>query len=180
MTQASDQGLSRGPAKIRHIAIGSSHPGRSAEYYKAAFGWREVARLGKDAEDPNGVVLSDGSLNISVLRFSNDQIGKGVGCEGFHHLGFVVDDVAAWTARLEAMGTPCIVGEHDIPPGAQYEIKFRSPDDVVFDISDVAWPGSTALDGTPAPDRQPSAAQENRSRFPAGKAPAPELGRGRA
>jgi methylmalonyl-CoA/ethylmalonyl-CoA epimerase len=124
------------------------------------------------------VVLSDGSLNISVLRFSNDQIGKGVGCEGFHHLGFVVDDVAAWTARLEAMGTPCIVGEHDIPPGAQYEIKFRSPDDVVFDISDVAWPGSTALDGTPAPDRQPSAAQENRSRFPAGKAPAPELGQG--
>ena len=151
--------------KICHIAIGTSDPVKSAEYYKAAFGWREVGRMGRDAANPVGVVLSDGSVNVSLLRFATDQIGKGAGYVGFHHIGMVVDDVAAKAAQLEAMGTPCIVGEDQIPPGAQYEIKFRSPDDVVFDISDVAWPGSTALDGTPAPDVQPTHQQDPRSRF---------------
>ena len=33
-----------------------------------------------------------------------------------------------------------------IPPGAHFEIKFRGPDNVVFDISDRPWPGSVAVE----------------------------------
>ncbi|MCC6472909.1 MAG: VOC family protein [Burkholderiales bacterium] len=159
--------------KIRHLAFASRNPGKSAEFYKKAFGWRELRRTGKDPDNPSGVILSDGSLNISILSFSNNQTGKGPDFEGFHHMGVVVDDVPAWAEKLEAMGSACIVGEDRIPPDAQYEIKFQGPDDVVFDITDVAWPGSTALDGAPAPERVPSAAEEGRSRFAPGQAPGP-------
>ncbi len=150
--------------KLRHIALACRDPGKAADFYKAAFGWRELGRTGKNAADPSGVVLSDGSINITLLRFATDQIGKGLDYEGFHHMGVVVDDVEGERARLEAMGYPCIVDADQIPPVAQFEIKFRAPGDIAFDITDVAWPGSTALDGTPAPDIQPTAADQGRDR----------------
>jgi len=61
-----------GMLKIRHIALASQHPGKAAEFYKIAFGWREVSRMGKDMSDPAGVVLSDGSINVAILRFATD------------------------------------------------------------------------------------------------------------
>ncbi|OFZ98695.1 MAG: hypothetical protein A3H35_08075 [Betaproteobacteria bacterium RIFCSPLOWO2_02_FULL_62_17] len=157
--------------KIRHIAISSQDPVKSAEFYKNTFGWREISRGGKDKANPSGVILSDGSINITILKFATDQLNKGLDYEGFHHLGVVVDDVAAWAKKLDAQGTPLIVGEADIPAGAQYEIKYQGPDDIVFDITDVPWPGSVGLDGVPAPDKVPSAAQEGRSRLAPKKEP---------
>ncbi len=151
--------------KIRHIAFSSQNPGQSAEFYKKTFGWREVSRGGKDPDNPTGVILSDGSINITILKFATDQINKGLDYEGFHHMGVVVDDVAAWAKKLEAQGVPLIVGEAEIPPNAQYEIKYQGPDDIVFDITDVPWPGSVGLDGVAAPDKVPSAAQQGRSRL---------------
>ena len=90
--------------KIRHLAFASRNPGKSAEFYKKAFGWREIRRGGPDPNNPTGVVLSDGSVNISILTFSNNQIGKGTNYEGFHHMGVVVDDVQDWAERLGDMG----------------------------------------------------------------------------
>ena len=29
--------------KIRHIALASDHPGKAAEFYKSAFGFREIS-----------------------------------------------------------------------------------------------------------------------------------------
>ena len=154
---------------IRHIAISSQHPAKAAEFYSKAFGWREITRSPNlrdnpaEAPRPSGVIMSDGSINISILKFGKDQIGVGLDHEGFHHLGIAIDDVDAWRAKIEALGVPCIVPEEEIPPGAQFEIKFRGPDNLVFDITDVPWPGSTSLDGVPAPDKQPSAAEQGRN-----------------
>jgi catechol 2,3-dioxygenase-like lactoylglutathione lyase family enzyme len=155
--------------KIRHIAISSQHPAKAAEFYTKAFGWREINRSPNlrdnpaEAPRPSGVIMSDGSINISILKFGADQIGVGLDYEGFHHMGVVIDDVDAWTKKLEAMGIPCIVEAADIPPGAQFEIKFRGPDNLVFDITDVPWPGSVSVDGVAAPDKQPSAAEQGRN-----------------
>ena len=151
--------------KIRHIAISSQDPVKSAEFYKKNFGWREIHRGGKDRANPTGVVLSDGSINITILKFATDQIAKGLDYEGFHHWGIVVDDVGEMARKLQADGVALRVGEDQIPPGAQYELKFQGPDDMVFDITDVTWPGSVGLDGVPAPDKVPSAIDEGRSRF---------------
>jgi len=138
--------------KIRHIAFASEHPGKAAEFYKMAFGFKELSRFGLDPERPNeasrpsGVTLTDGTLNITILKFGVDQTGVGLDFKGFHHFGVVVDgDLDAWTKRLESLGAPNITGRDDIPPGAHFELKFRGPDGVVFDISERPWPGSESF-----------------------------------
>jgi catechol 2,3-dioxygenase-like lactoylglutathione lyase family enzyme len=135
--------------KIRHIALASDHPGKAAEFYKSAFGFREIRRFGLDpnkpdeAPRPSGVFLTDGVLNIAILKFANDQLGKGIDFVGIHHFGVVVDDVEEWTRKLEAMGAPCL--HEAMPPGAHAEYKFRGPDGVVFDITKDEWEGSQAV-----------------------------------
>ena len=137
-------------AKIRHIAIASDHPGKAAEFYKQAFGLTEIGRFGlgpdpdSPAPRPSAVLLTDGTLNVSIIKFDEDQIGVGPDYRGLHHIGFVVDDVDAWTAKLEALGSPCIVGRDRIPKNAHFEIKFRGPDGEVFDITNAPWPGAAA------------------------------------
>ena len=38
--------------KIRHIALASDHPGKAAEFYKTAFGFKELRRFGLDPNNP--------------------------------------------------------------------------------------------------------------------------------
>jgi catechol 2,3-dioxygenase-like lactoylglutathione lyase family enzyme len=131
---------------IRHIALASDHPGKAAEFYKSAFGFRELRRFGLDpanpdhAPRPSGVFLTDGTLNIAILKFSDDQLGKGLDYTGIHHFGVVVDDVEAWSRKLEAMGAPTIPA--DLPASAHAEYKFKGPDGVVFDITANTWEGA--------------------------------------
>src|SRR5262249_9892295 len=82
-----------------------------------------------------------------------DQTGVGLDYLGLHHFGVVVDDLDAWTKHLEALGAPNITTLKDMPPNAHTEIKFRGPDNVVFDISPATWPGAAPVD--PATTKQP-------------------------
>ena len=151
-------------AQIRHIAIASDHPGKTAEFFKRAFGFREIARHGFDptnpdlAPRPSSVVMTDGYLSIAILKLAIDQTGVGLDYRGLHHIGLVVDDLNAWTKHLESLGAPNITTLEDMPPTAHAEIKFRAPDNVVFDISPLTWPGAAAVD--PATMKQPASAPD--------------------
>ena len=146
-------------AQIRHIAIASDHPSKTAEFFKRAFGFREIARHGFDptnpdlAPRPSSVVMTDGYLSIAILKLAIDQTGVGLDYRGLHHIGLVVDDLNAWTKHLESLGAPNITTLEDMPPTAHLEIKFRAPDNVVFDISPLTWPGAAPVD--PATMQQP-------------------------
>jgi catechol 2,3-dioxygenase-like lactoylglutathione lyase family enzyme len=89
-----------------------------------------------------GRLLTDGTINLAILKVPADNLAVTEGFVGIHHFGIVVDDMDAWTQKLEALGAPCIIGKDKIPPGAHFEIKFRGPDRVIFDISDRPWPGT--------------------------------------
>ena len=136
----------REPMRIRHIAMASDHPGKAAEFYKSTFGFRELRRFGLDparpdfAPRPSGVFLTDGAINIAILKFNDDQLKKGIDYIGLHHIGVVVDDVQAWMDKLEGMGLERV--PYDIPPNSHAEYKYRGPDGVVFDITGHAWEGS--------------------------------------
>ena len=151
-------------AQIRHIAIASDHPGKTAEFFKRAFGFQEITRYGFDpsnpdvAPRPSSVVMTDGYLSIAILKLAKDQTGVGLEYCGLHHIGLVVDDLDAWTQHLESLGAPNITTLEDMPPTAHIEIKFRAPDNVVFDISPLTWPGATPVD--PATMKQPATAQD--------------------
>lgn len=134
--------------KLRHIALATNDPEATARFYKEAFGFKEVARQkdsGKPDQLAHGVYLSDGTLNIAILKFHSDQLGKGMDYVGLHHFGVLIDDNEKWVEHLESIGADCFMRR---PPGAEgfFETKFRGPDGVVFDISDHPWAGSLPED----------------------------------
>ncbi len=139
--------------KIRHIALASDHPGRAAEFYKTTFGFEELSRFGIDpdlsveAKRPSGVFLTDGTLNIAILKFDNDQLGKGLDYVGIHHFGVLVDDSDTWTKKLTDAGVPTV--PYEPPSGTHAEYKFRGPDGVVFDISAHLWAGAEPVEELP-------------------------------
>ena len=136
--------------KIRHIALATQDPVKTANFYKEAFGFKEVGRAG----DPNnskaiawGIYLSDGTFNLAVLKFQNvDQLGRGLDYVGVHHFGILVDDLDEFTKKLEEMGAPCFMKPDPAMPGSYFETKFRGPDGVVFDLSEHPWVGSAPLE----------------------------------
>jgi len=147
-------------AQIRHIAIACEHPGKTADFYKKAFGFKEVQRFGFDPNKPEiatrpcGVIVTDGYISLALLMLVEDQIGVGLDYTGLHHIGLVVDDLDTWTEHLEALGAPNITTLDQMPANAHIEIKFRAPDNVVFDISPKTWPGAAPVD--PATTKRPA------------------------
>jgi catechol 2,3-dioxygenase-like lactoylglutathione lyase family enzyme len=129
-------------AKIRHIAISTEDPEKTAAWYKEVFGLEEVGR------SPSGVYLSDGDINFAVLRLRSKDDPNKIEL-GVSHFGFVVEDPQATFEKLEAHGATRLP---DVAIGGQYfEVKYRGPDDVVVDVSEHGWVGAKGIESTPEP-----------------------------
>jgi catechol 2,3-dioxygenase-like lactoylglutathione lyase family enzyme len=126
--------------KLRHIALSVPDPEKSAAFYQRAFGMRRVGST--DSPLATGVYLSDGVINVALLRYKTDEAaGKERGKEyvGVHHFGFVVDDLEAASRAIEALGGRFFL---DLPASRDtlyYERKYRDPDGIIFDISHHGW-----------------------------------------
>src|SRR5436309_13188522 len=88
-------------ARIKHIALTTKEPAKVAEFYKSAFGLKELRR------SPNGAVfLTDGHINVAILNpkdeKSPDMGAHGPNFSGIHHFGFEVDDLGDACQKLEA------------------------------------------------------------------------------
>src|SRR5919205_666758 len=57
--------------KLRHVAVHTSDPDKTAEFYKQVFDMVEVGRT--DSPLATGVYLSDGDLNMAVLKFKTAE-----------------------------------------------------------------------------------------------------------
>jgi catechol 2,3-dioxygenase-like lactoylglutathione lyase family enzyme len=138
--------------KLRHIALATQNPEVTADFYKKAFGFKEVKRV--TSELAHGFFLSDGTINLAILKFKSwDQLGKGLDYVGLHHFGITVDDVDDWTKKLESLGAECLLRRSPDRSADDFEVKFRGPDGVVFDISEHPWPGTAAaLENAPEAD----------------------------
>ena len=133
--------------RIQHLAIASQDPEKQADFFKRVFGWEEVRRI--DNPRARGVVLSDGAINISVLYFKQDQIGRGMDFTGPHHFGVYVDDLDGCAERCVAEGG---VAYDELPEGPnevnyrpKRSDKFKGPEGVLFDINDQPWVGAAPL-----------------------------------
>ena len=138
-------------AKLRHIALATNDPEKTAAFYAKAFDFKEVGRVGEPDDPGNGlawgIFLSDGTLNLAVLKFKNvDQLGKGLDYVGIHHFGVLVDDLDGTIATLDEMGAPCIMKQDPTAEFPSYETKFTGPDGVVFDVAEHAWIGAATLE----------------------------------
>ncbi|MBV9119822.1 MAG: VOC family protein [Chloroflexi bacterium] len=136
-------------AKLRHIAISTKDAEGTARFYREAFDMEEVGRAGP-SDFGFGIYLSDGTINLAILDLTNakfDQLGKGLDYVGLHHFGVVVEDRAEMRQKLDGMEVPCILEAPEHPAAGEFfEVKFRGPDGVVFDISEHPWVGAAGID----------------------------------
>src|ERR1043166_6871726 len=59
-------------AKLRHIAITVPDPEKAAKFYMEAFGLKRVGET--DWAGASGVYLSDGVVNIALLRYKTEEM----------------------------------------------------------------------------------------------------------
>jgi len=147
-------------AKLRHIALSVPDPWKAAEFYMKAFGMRKVGET--DSKLARGVYLTDGVVNVALLNYKSDEAAgedRGKDYVGLHHVGFWVDDVDATRKAIEAAGGKYYMGEIPATSNTFYEIKFRDPHGVIFDISAHGW-GGASKDGSAA-DKGPALRYEH-------------------
>lgn len=126
--------------KLRHIALSVPDPEKAARFYEEVFGLRRVGAT--DSVLASGVYLSDGYINLALLRYKTDEMAgmaQGRDFVGTHHFGFVVDDAAATKRRIESCGGAFFMDLPELKDTLYYEEKYRDPAGVIFDISEKGW-----------------------------------------
>jgi catechol 2,3-dioxygenase-like lactoylglutathione lyase family enzyme len=119
--------------RIRHVAICVRDLEASAKFYEEVFGLKRVGA--ETIELGSGIYLSDGVINLALLKLNNSEL------VGVHHFGFEVADAEAMQRRIEAHGGRFIFKLGDAEKH-NFEMKFKDPDGIVFDISVKGWIGT--------------------------------------
>lgn len=128
-------------AKIKHIAIRTVDPEKTSAFYKEVFGLQQVG-LGR-----SGIYLSDGHINLAILKCRPEK-EAGEGKIGIEHLGFQVEDVEGTLAEVSRHGGRPLTERVDVTPTdashaqSYYEIKCAGPDNQIIDISGSGWAGT--------------------------------------
>jgi catechol 2,3-dioxygenase-like lactoylglutathione lyase family enzyme len=137
-------------AKIKHIAIATQDPDKTAQFYMDVFGLREIAKI--NSPGATGYHLTDGDINFAVLKFKNDQtagVPQGKEYTGLHHIGFEVDSIDEVNKKLTAAGAPIRNDINDalgigrgLASHVNVEVKYGAPDKVIIDVSETGWAGT--------------------------------------
>jgi catechol 2,3-dioxygenase-like lactoylglutathione lyase family enzyme len=138
-------------AKIKHIAIATQNEEATAKFYIDAFGLTEVGKI--DIPIVSGYFLSDGTINLAILHFKNDQVAgaeRGKDWSGIHHIGFEVESLEEIAQKLAAAGASprndinqalgIGMGSHQ---HGNAEVRYSGPDGVMFDVSQTGWVGTS-------------------------------------
>jgi catechol 2,3-dioxygenase-like lactoylglutathione lyase family enzyme len=139
-------------ARIRHIALATDDPAKTAEFYKEHFGLTELYRQPGNTGE-KGVWLSDGYIYFAVLKYGEPgvpKLGPGQTSElrGIHHIGFQVDDQEAVAkalheAKVEPVPMPGRPRDPEATPMAEISraknLKYLGPDAVQFDVRNRGW-----------------------------------------
>ena len=136
-------------AKLRHLAIACKDPDKMAEFYIKAFDFKNVRT--SDGPLAYGHHLSDGTIDLAILRFKTDQIGRGMDFMGLHHFGILVDDIEQAGKTVTAGGGRHYMDQDDSARVGGFEVKMYGPEGILFDIAEHPWTGTEAL---PVPARQ--------------------------
>ena len=123
-------------ARIKHIALHTDDPAKTADFYKDVFGLDELRREPKET-GADGVWLTDGYIYFAILKFGSEEapnLGEGPSTvTGVHHIGFYVDDLDESVAAFEqASGTEC-------PVSSAVNRKYKGPDGLMIDMRVRGW-----------------------------------------
>jgi len=130
-------------AKLRHLAIACKDPDKMADFYVKAFDFKVVRS--NDGPLAYGHHLSDGTIDLAILRFKSDQIGKGMDYTGLHHFGILVDDIDQAAKQVKTHGGTHYMDQAEAERVGGFEVKMYGPEGVLFDLAEHPWTGSEAL-----------------------------------
>jgi len=147
-------------ARIKHIALVTDDPAKTAEFYKQHFGLTELYRRPSTTGE-RGVWLSDGYIYFAILKYGDadaPKLGPGQSSDlrGIHHIGFQVDDLDATAKALkeaDVARVPMEMHGHDrreatpmqaVSQGA-LNLKYLGPDAVQFDVRQKGWDEAVSL-----------------------------------
>jgi catechol 2,3-dioxygenase-like lactoylglutathione lyase family enzyme len=116
-------------SRLRHLAIVTSNQQKLANFYKAAFGMKEVKGIGE------ALYLSDGYFNLALIEKTPDlKVG-----EGLYHFGFEVDDIEGLKNVLQEAGASSKVEPR--PKNRDAEFRVHDPDGNAIDLATPKrWP----------------------------------------
>ena len=115
-------------AKLRHIAMLVDDMEGTATFYEKAFG------MTRARQTPTAIALTDGTMSLVIIHPSNANM-KGETVRGLHHIGFLIDDMARVTEKVEANGAVFQGGILGTGSGIETERKYSDPNGVNFDIT---------------------------------------------
>ena len=127
-------------SKLRHVALIVTDPEKSAVFYEQAFGMTRAGRAMR------GWYMTDGVMNVALLNFKDEAVPGYAGLKdvrGVIHFGMWVDNLEAAGKRVEAAGGTWLTGRKETDPNVFYEVKYRTPDGIVFDMTESGWKGAT-------------------------------------
>ena len=139
-------------AQLKHIAIATSDPDKTADFFTGVFDMEIKGKI--NSRNATGYYLTDGNINIALLKYKNDPAAGseyGAGYTGLHHLGFQVEDIEEAARKFEAAGYP---PRHDInvaqglganPAKDNAEYKYQGPEGIIIDVSERGWVGTSPL-----------------------------------
>jgi methylmalonyl-CoA/ethylmalonyl-CoA epimerase len=123
-------------ARLRHIALSVSDPEKAAKFFVDAFGMKRVGKAGI------GCYVSDGTINVALLKYEGEVPGFDKGYHGLVHFGMWVDNLEEATKKVTDAGATYFGGRPGNNPNTFYEVKYKSPDGVIFDLTHNGWRGA--------------------------------------
>lgn len=126
-------------AKLRHIALSVPDPEAAAQFFEKAFGMRRAGQAMR------GIYMTDGVMNVALLDFKNEPIAGQEGRPngpGVLHFGMWVEDLDAAAERIKQAGGAYVTGRKETSPHVYYEVKYKTPEGIVFDITESGWKGA--------------------------------------
>ena len=123
--------------KLRHIALSVPDAAQAQKFFEDAFG------MTKAGNAENGIYMTDGTINVALLAKGGKA--PGIGMEPFYgvmHFGMWVDNLEQAEQQVKQAGAVHFQGRPPNTPGSYYEVKYRDPNGIVFDITASGWAGA--------------------------------------
>ena len=115
-------------AKLRHIAMVVEDIEKTATFYEKAFG------MTRARQSETAIAMTDGTVSLVIIHPTNPNM-KGETKRGLHHIGFLIDDMAKVTEKVESNGGVFHGGILGTGSGLETERKYTDPNGVNFDIT---------------------------------------------
>ena len=124
--------------KLRHIALSVPDVAKAQKFFEDAFG------MTKAGDAQNGIYMTDGTINVALLAKGGRAPGieSGQPFYGVMHFGMWVDDLAQAEEQVKQAGAVHFQGRPPNTPNSYYEVKYRDPSGIIFDITASGWRGA--------------------------------------